>query len=77
MVCPKGCRLFCQAKLDAILKHPVYPLDMPVGFAIANGDVVVDNAQPRAELCEAAYKLGSVVYLDIVWFAPIGNQVII
>ena len=50
MVCPEGCRLFHQAMPDAIVKYPDCPLYLPVGFAVANGDVVVDDAQPLAEL---------------------------
>ena len=77
MVCPKGCGLFHQATPDTILKHPGHPFYLPTGFTIANGDVVVDDAQPFTELCKAAHKFGGIVYPDIAWFAPTGNQVII
>ena len=77
MVCPKGCRLLCQTVLDTNLECPDHPFYLPLGFTIANGDVVVDDAQPFTELCEAAHKLSANVYLDVVWLAPTGNQVII
>ena len=77
MVCPKGCSILCQAILDAILKHPDYLFYLPIGFTIANGVVVMDNAQPFIELCKTACKLGAVIYPDLVWLAPTGNQVII
>ena len=44
MVCPEGCGLFNQAVLDIIPKHADYPLYMPIGFAVANGDVLVGDA---------------------------------
>ena len=77
MVHPKGYGLLCQAMLDTILKCPYCLFYLPVGFTITNGNVVVDNAQPFTELCKAACRLGEVVYLDVVWLAPMGNQVII
>ena len=77
MVCPKSCRLLYQATPDTILKHPNHPFYLPVGFTVANGDVVVDNAQPFTEPCEAARKFSTIVCLDVAWFAPMGNQVII
>ena len=77
MLYPKGCGLFCQATLDTILKHPDCLFYLPVGFTIANGDVVVDNTQPSTELCKAAHKLGIIIHPDIVWPALTGNQVII
>ena len=70
MVNPKKCGLFLQAAMDTILKHPDCPFYMPIGFTVANGDVVVDDAQPFAEPCKAASKLGTVVCLDVVWLAP-------
>ena len=48
MVHPGGCRLLCQAALDAILKYTDHAFYLPIGFAIAYGNVVVDNAQPFA-----------------------------
>ena len=77
MVCPKGCGLLHQATLDAILKHLDCPFYLPIGFAVANGDVVVDDAQPFAKLCEAAHKLGANICLDIMWPASTGNQIIV
>ena len=50
---------------------------LPVGFTIANGDMVVDNTQPSTELCKAAHKLGIIIHPDIVWPDLTGNQVII
>ena len=66
MVRSEGCKLLHQATPDAILKHPDYPFYLTIGFAVANGDVVVDYAQHLAELCKAAQKLGAIVCLDIV-----------
>ena len=77
MVCPEGCRLLYQAVLDTILEHPDRPFYLPIGFTVANGDVVVDNAQPFTEPCEAAHKLGTIAYPDVMWLAPMGNRVII
>ena len=77
MVHPKGCRLFCQAMLDAILKHPDHLFYLTIGFAIANGDVVVDDVQHFVEPCKASHKLGTIIYQKIMWLAPMGNQVII
>ena len=77
MVYPKGCKLLCQAMSDTILKHPDCPFYLPISFTIANGDVVVDNAQPFIEPCKAARKLGAVVCPDVAWLAPTDNQVII
>ena len=62
---------------DAVLKHPDYPLYMSVGFDIANGDVVVNDSHPFAELFKAAQKLSIVIYPSIVWLTPTGNQLII
>ena len=50
---------------------------MLVGFTIANGDVVVDDAKLLTELCKGACKLGAIACLDVVWLGPMGNQVII
>ena len=77
MVCPKGCRLLCQATLDKVLKHFNHLFYLPIGFTIANGDVVVNDAQPFTELCKAARKLSAIVCPDIVWLAPMGNQLIV
>ena len=77
MVCPEGCGGLGQAVPDTILKHPNCPLYLPIGITISNGDMVMDDAQPFAQLCKAAHKLGAVVGLDIVWLALTGNQVII
>ena len=77
MVHPEGCGLLHQAMLDAILKHPNHLFYLPIGFAVTNGDVVVDDTQPFAELCQVACKLGANIYLDVLWLAPMGNQVIV
>ena len=77
MVYPKGRGLFCQATTDIILKHLNCPFYLPIGFTIANGDVVVYNAQPFIELCKAAHNIGAIGCLDIAWLAPMGNQFII
>ena len=77
MVHPEGCRLLHQAALDAVLKHPDRLFHQSIGFAVANGDIVMEDAQPFTELCKAAHKLGTIVCLDVVWLAPTGNQVII
>ena len=77
MVRPKICGLFCQAMPDTMLKHHNYSLYLPIGFTVANSDVVVDNAQPFLEPCKASHKLGAIVCPDVVWLAPKGNQVII
>ena len=50
MVDSDGCGLLFQVTTDAILKCSDLPLCPPIGFAVANGDVVVDNAQLLAEL---------------------------
>ena len=73
MVHPKGCRLLGQAAPDTILKYPDHLFYLPIGLAVANGDVIMDDAQPFAELCKTAHKLGAVVSQDIVWLAPTGN----
>ena len=73
---PKGCGPIGQAALDKILKHPDYPFYLTVGFTVANTNVVMDDAQPFTELCKAGHKLGTAIYLDVVWLAPTGNQVI-
>ena len=66
MVHPEGCGLLGQAMPDTILEHPDHPFYLPIGLTVANGDVVMDNAQPFIEPCKAACKLGTVVGLDIV-----------
>ena len=63
--------------LDTILKHPDHLFYLPIGFTIANGDVVVDDIQSFTEPCEATRKPSTIVCPDIVWLAPMGNQVII
>ena len=75
MVCPKGCRCLGQAMPDTILEPPDHPFYLPIGLTVANGDVVMDNAQPFTEPCKAACKLGAIVGLDVAWLAPTGNQV--
>ena len=77
MVHPKGCGRLGQAVLDTILEHPDCLFYLPIGLTVANGDVVMDNAQPFAEPCKAACKLSAIVGPDIVWLAPTGNQIII
>ena len=77
MVHPKGCRLLCQAAPDTILRHPDHPFYLPVGSTITNGDMVVDNARPFTEPCEAARKFGTVICPGVAWLAPMGNQVIL
>ena len=77
MVHPEGCGLLCQAMLDAILMLLDCLFYLPIGFTIANGDVVMDSTQPFAEPYEAAHKSSTIVYLDIVGLAPSANKVII
>ena len=77
MVCLKGCWHLGQAALDTILEHPDHPFHLPIGLTVANSDVVMDNAQPYAQLCKAAYKCSTIVGLDIAQLAPMGNQVIV
>ena len=77
MVHPKGCRRLGQAMLDTILEHPDCPFYLPIGLTVANSDVVMDDAQPFAQLCKAAQKLSAIVSPDIVWLAPMGNQVVV
>ena len=43
MVCPEGAGLLHQTAMDAVLQHSDCPLYLLLGFAIANGDVVMDN----------------------------------
>ena len=62
---------------DANLECPDYLFYLPIGFAVANSDVLVDDAQPFVELCEAACQLSCIVCQDIAWLAPTGNQIII
>ena len=66
MVHPEGCGLLHQAMPDAILKHLDHPCYLSIGFAVANSDVVVDDAQLFAEPCEAAHKFGTIFSLNIV-----------
>ena len=75
MICLKGCGCLGQAMLDTILEHPDHPFYLFIGLTVANGDVVMDDAQPFTELCKAAQKLGAIVGPDIVWLTPMGNQV--
>ena len=77
MVDPKSCGLFGQAVSDTILKCPDYLFYLPIGLTVANGDVVIDDAQPFTEPCKAACKLSAIIGLDVVQLAPTGNQVII
>ena len=62
---------------DTVLEYSDHLFYLPIGLTIANSDVVMDDAQPFTEPCKAARKLSTVVGLDLVWLAPIGNQVII
>ena len=64
-----------QARPDTILEHPDHLFYLPIGLTVANGDVVMDNAQPFAQLCKAAHKLSAIVSPDVAWPAPMGNQV--
>ena len=73
MVCLEGCGLLCQATPHTILKHPDHLFYLPVSFTVANGDMVVDDAQPYTEPCEVARKLSAIDCLDIVWLALMGN----
>ena len=77
MVHPKGCGLLGQAMSDTIPKHPDCLFYLPIGFTIANGDMVLNNTQPLTEPCKAALKLGAIVCTDIARLAPTGNLVII
>ena len=62
---------------DTILERPDHPFYLPTGLTVANGYVVMDNAQPFAEPCKAAHKLSPIIGPDIAWLALTGNQVII
>ena len=73
MVHPKGCGILGKAMLNTILKHPDHPFYLPIGLTVANGDVVMDDAQPFADPHKAARKLSAVVGLDVAWLAPTGN----
>ena len=77
MICPEGCGHLGQAAPDTILKHPDCPFNLPVGFTVTNGDVVMDDTKAFAQLCKAAHKLSTVVSQDVAQFAPMGNQVVI
>ena len=77
MVCPKGCGHLGKAVLDTILEHPDHRFYLPIGLTVANGDVVMDNAQPFTKPCKAAHKLGTIVGPDVAWLAPTGNQIIV
>ena len=77
MICPEGCWHLGQAAPDTILKHPDCLFYLPVGLTVANRDVVVDDTKTFAQPCKAAHKLSAIVGLDVVWFAPTGNQAII
>ena len=72
MVHPEGCGLLHQAVLDTILKCLDRLFYVPIGFTVANSDVLVD-AQHFAEPYKAAHKLGAVICPDIAWLAPMGN----
>ena len=73
MVYSEGCTLLHQAMPGAILKHPDCLFYLPIGFTIANGDVVVDDTQPFAEACKAVCKPGAILFLDIAWLAITGQ----
>ena len=73
MVHSKGCGHLGQAAPDTILECPDHPFYLPVGLTVANSDVVMDNAQPFAEPCKAAYKLSTIVGPNAVQLAPMGN----
>ena len=77
MVHPKGCGRLGQATLDTILECPACAFYLPIGLTVANGDVVIDDAQPFTELCKAAHKFSSIVGPDVAWLAPMGNQVFV
>ena len=78
MVCPKGCRCLGQAALNTILGCPDCQFYLPTGPTVANGDMVMDNAQPpQCTAMQAACKLSAIVSLDVVWLPPMGNQVVI
>ena len=63
--------------MHTILECPDHLFYLPIGLTVANGDVVMDDAQPFAQSCKAACKLSAIAGLDVVWLAPMGNQVII
>ena len=73
MVYPKGCRCLGQAALDTILECPDRLFYLPIGLTVANSDVVMDDAQPFAQLCKAARKLSAIVGPDIVQACPNGQ----
>ena len=56
--------------LDTILKCPDCLFYLPIGFTVANGDMVMDDAQPFTEPCKAAHKLGAVICVDVVHGLP-------
>ena len=59
MVPPKGCRRLGQAAPDTILEHPDCLFYLPVGLTVANGDVVMDDAQAFTEQPCATLQLPS------------------
>ena len=63
---PERGRLIPQAPLDAVFQHLYCSLHLPIGLAIANGDVVVDNTLPFMEPYKAACKPGAIIYLNVV-----------
>ena len=73
----KRLRHLGQAALDTILQHPDCPFDLPIGLTVANGDVVMNDTKTFAQPCKAARKLSAIVSLDVVWFTPTGNQVVV
>ena len=77
MVCSKGCGCLGQAMPDTIPEYPDHLFYLPVGLTVANGDVVMDDAQPFTKPCKAAHKLSTIVGPDIVWLASVGKQVIV
>ena len=77
MVHPKGFGRLGQATPDTLLERLDHLFYLPIGLTVASSDVVMDDAQPFAELCKAARKLSTIVSLDITWLAPMGKQVIV
>ena len=53
MVYPEGSGLLCQAALNAVLQNPDHPRYLPVGFAVTNGDVEMDDPHLFTESCKA------------------------
>ena len=53
-------------RAKVILKRSDCPFYLPVGFPVANSDVLVEDAQPFAEPCKAARNLGIAICPDVV-----------